>query len=154
VEVLDADLAQVRIKLAEMMAVMNHRLLAKPTLVAQIGEKSRHTIGKGLVGDAVMGVAHKSGHDQSQHVLDGPTDLASQTRSRRSWRAPVIGSSDPAFHKRIDVRWEILVRRGASRLRECPEVHQHRHTPRQILGGVAALDQPRGVLLDGRAEPG
>lgn len=148
-QILEPNLPQIRVKLSEVVPVERDGLLTQSALATQVRKEAGHALGERLARDPMTCVANESRNDQAQHLLNRPADLPGQAWSRRPGCAPMISPCDPVADERIDVRREILISRRAFGLRECSNVHQHRHRAREILGGVTPLDKPRGVLLDG-----
>jgi hypothetical protein len=120
--------------------ILNDGLLPQATLTTQVREKPWHALREWLIENPMTRVANKSRHHQSEHLLDGPTDLLRQAWSWRPWSAPVIRSCYPVIDECIDVRWKIFVTRRASRLCERAKMHLKRHIPREILGRVTTLN--------------
>jgi hypothetical protein len=78
-------------------------LLTKPALVAQIREELGHAVGERLVVNTTTGMPDKPGHNQSKHLLDGPSNLTDQSRAQQTGCAPVIRARDPCLDEWVDV---------------------------------------------------
>jgi hypothetical protein len=103
VEILEADVAKIDLQCSEVMTVVRDGLLTKPSLAPQIREETRHAVGERLVVNTTTGMPDKPGHNQSKHFLDGPPNLADQSRARRTGGAPVIRAADPRLDEWGDV---------------------------------------------------